>query len=79
MVSFQTKNPNLGIIWGTLEWKMFVYFLVIWYIVQPMGIFYVSAAFDNFWYIFPRFGILYQEKSGNPAFSILNEKTVKYI
>jgi hypothetical protein len=22
---------------------------------------------------------LYQEKSGNPAFSILNEKTVKYI
>jgi hypothetical protein len=23
--------------------------------------------FVVFWYIFPRFGILYQEKSGNPA------------
>jgi hypothetical protein len=22
MASFQTKNPNLGIFWGTLEWKM---------------------------------------------------------
>jgi hypothetical protein len=27
--------------------------------------------FDVFWYIFPRFGTLYQEKSGNPAQRIL--------
>jgi hypothetical protein len=26
--------------------------------------------FMDFWYIFPRFGILYQEKSGNPASQI---------
>jgi hypothetical protein len=24
------------------------------------------------WYIFPRFGVLYQEKSGNPDFGQLN-------
>jgi hypothetical protein len=31
---------------------------------------YILWAFDNFavvWYVFPRFGILYQEKSGNPG------------
>jgi hypothetical protein len=35
-----------------------------------MTIGYIYWAFGNFvviWYIFPRFGILYQEKSGNPA------------
>jgi hypothetical protein len=26
----------------------------------------------SFWYIFPRFGILYQEKSGNPAGSLFS-------
>jgi hypothetical protein len=41
------------------EWKMLVYFMVIWYILWP---------FDNvvvIWYIFHRFGIFWQEKSGN--------------
>jgi hypothetical protein len=33
MVCFQTKNTNLGQFWGALEWKMLVYFLVIWYIL----------------------------------------------
>jgi hypothetical protein len=54
MVSFQTKNPNLGIFWSTLEWKI-LYFLVIWAILRPLGIFYI-CAFGNFvviWYIFP--------------------------
>jgi hypothetical protein len=27
-----------------------------------------------FWYVFPRFGMLYQEKSGNPAFGITKQK-----
>jgi hypothetical protein len=27
MVSFQTKNPNLGIFWETLEWKMLLYIM----------------------------------------------------
>jgi hypothetical protein len=37
------------------------YFTVIWYILWPFG---NSVVI---WYIFPRFGILCQEKSGNPA------------
>jgi hypothetical protein len=31
------------------------YFMAIWYILWP------------FWYIYPRFGRLYQEQSGNPV------------
>jgi hypothetical protein len=30
MVCFQAKNPNLGKFWRALEWKMLVYFTVIW-------------------------------------------------
>jgi hypothetical protein len=40
----------------------------VWNILQPFGIF--NGHFGNFvviWYIFPPFGILCQEKSGNPA------------
>jgi hypothetical protein len=33
MVCFQTKNPNLGLFWRALDWKMFVYILL------PFGIF----------------------------------------
>jgi hypothetical protein len=32
-----------------------VYFMVVWYILW------------SFWHIFPPFGMLYQEKSGNPG------------
>jgi hypothetical protein len=63
MVSFQTKNANLGTFWRTLEWKMLKHILGIWNI---LGIFYVFA-FCNFvviWYIIPCCGILHQ-KSGN--------------
>jgi hypothetical protein len=63
MVCFQTKNPNLGKFWRVLQWKILVYLMVdhlcyfteIGNILWPFGIF------------FPRFGMLYQEKSGNPA------------
>jgi hypothetical protein len=46
---------NAGIFYGHLE-----YFTVIWYILWPFGNVVVI------WYIFPRFGLLCQEKSGNP-------------
>jgi hypothetical protein len=46
---------NTGIFYGHLE-----FFTAIWYILWPFGN--VVAI----WYIFPRFGILCQEKSGNP-------------
>jgi hypothetical protein len=43
-----------GIFYGHL-----VYFMAIWYILWPFGIFY------GYLYIFSRFGMLHQEKSGN--------------
>jgi hypothetical protein len=45
---------NAGIFYGHLE-----YFTAIWYILWPFGNVVVI------WYMFPRFGILCQEKSGN--------------
>jgi hypothetical protein len=60
MVHFQTKNQNLVTFWGTLELKMLEYFTAIWYILCPLGNVVVI------WNIFPRFGILCHEKSGNP-------------
>jgi hypothetical protein len=33
-----------------------------WDVSRPFGIF-----LWQYWYIFPRFGLLYQEKSGNPV------------
>jgi hypothetical protein len=49
---------NIGIFNVPLE-----YFNAIFYILWPFGV------FVSIWNIFPRFGILYQEKSGNPASS----------
>jgi hypothetical protein len=47
---------------------MLVFFIDIWYILQPFGILYGHLAyFVVIWYIFPRFGLFYQEKSGNPG------------
>jgi hypothetical protein len=88
MVCFQTKNHNLGKFWRVLQWKMLVYFMSIWSILCPFGLFYVHLVYFTaiwsilrpleifygrlvysvaIWYIFPRFGILYQKKSGNPG------------
>jgi hypothetical protein len=40
-----------------------VTFLAVWNILQPFGSYCGHLAM---WYIFPRFGIMCQEKSGNP-------------
>jgi hypothetical protein len=58
------QNPNLGKFWRALDWKTlwpcvmfhgrFGYFMIVWYILCSFGRF------------FPGFGIMYQEKSGNP-------------
>jgi hypothetical protein len=63
MVYFQTKNPNLGI-------KRLVYSMAIWNI-HITAIWFILLRFDNLVTICystppPRFGILCQEKSGNP-------------
>jgi hypothetical protein len=39
MVYFQTKNPNLSKFGRALEWKILVYFMVIWSILWPFDIF----------------------------------------
>jgi hypothetical protein len=61
MVSFQTKNPNLGKFWKALDWKMLIYLMAIWNILQTFGIFYGHLVhFVFIWYIFPGFGIMSQ-------------------
>jgi hypothetical protein len=69
MVYFQNKNPNLGKFWRSLEWKRLEYSMVIWNIFRPFGILPIRSFGDLVanWYVFHHFGILCQEKSGNPA------------
>jgi hypothetical protein len=68
MVYFQTKNPNWGKFWRALDWKMLIYFMAFWNILQTFGIFYNSLV--HFVFTFPGFGIMHQEKSGNPALTL---------
>jgi hypothetical protein len=84
MVYFHTKNPDLGKFRRVLQWKMsvnyvyahyiglfydyLVYFVAIWYILWPFGIFCGHLAYLLYVHLvyFSRFGMLDQEKSGNP-------------
>jgi hypothetical protein len=69
MVSFQTKNPNLGKFWMTLDWKMLIYFRAIWNILETFRIFYDHLVqFVFIWCIFSGLGNINREKSGNPGF-----------
>jgi hypothetical protein len=59
---------NFGIFWRALEWEILVNFMAIWNIRQPFDI--PHGHLEHFvaiLYIFFRFGMLYKEKSGNPA------------
>jgi hypothetical protein len=72
MAYFQTKNPDLGKFWRVLQWKMLPFGLFYGYLVYFVAIWYMH--FMAIWCIFPRFGMLYQEKSDNPgstAFKVL--------
>jgi hypothetical protein len=54
--------------WKVLLWKMLVFFRAILSNLRPSGIFYGHLVhFVAIWYIQSRFGMLYREKSGNPA------------
>jgi hypothetical protein len=59
---------DVGLFYGHL-----VYFTTIWYIVRPFGILYDSLVY------FSHFGMLYQEKSGNPVQSLLHKKAVRTV
>jgi hypothetical protein len=68
MVSFRTKNPNLGKFWRALKGKMLIYFRTFWNILRAFGIFYYHLVLFAFiWCICSGFGIMYQEKSGHPG------------
>jgi hypothetical protein len=62
MVYFQTQNTNLGKFWRVLQWKLLVYFMAIWSILWPFGLFYghfglfcgYLVYFSPFWYVAPR-------------------------
>jgi hypothetical protein len=61
---FQTKNTNFGIFGVPWNGKC-------WYILWPFrtyyGFWYILWPFGNLVHAFPYFGILYQDKSGNPV------------
>jgi hypothetical protein len=46
MAYFQIKNPNLDKFWKALEFEMLVYFMVIWNILRPFGM-YMVWPFGN--------------------------------
>jgi hypothetical protein len=53
---------------GSCCGKYLVYFMTIWSTLRPLEIFYGHFVyFVVIWYIFPRFDILDQKKSGNTA------------
>jgi hypothetical protein len=62
------QNINLGI-FCALEWRMLVYFLINGNFLRPFGVLYIFAIviYCGHSVYFPHFGILYQEKPGNPA------------
>jgi hypothetical protein len=67
---FQTKNPNWGKFWSALDWKLLIYFMANWNILLRFGKFYGRLVhFVSIWEHFPVFGIMWQEKSGNPGFN----------
>jgi hypothetical protein len=53
MVPFQTQNPNLGKFWRALDWKMLIYLMAIWNILQTFGIFYDNSILCSFGTFFP--------------------------
>jgi hypothetical protein len=69
MVYFQTQKPNLGKFCRALQWKVMAYSMAIWCVFSRFGIdiFPFGHIFSRFDTCFPGFGMLYQEKSVNPA------------
>jgi hypothetical protein len=69
MVSFQTKNTNLGKFWRARDGKMVIYFRAILNILRIFGIFYDHLVhFVLIWYTyFSGFGIMYPRKIWQPC------------
>jgi hypothetical protein len=69
MVYFHTKNPNLGKLWSAVEWNFLVYLMGSWIILRLFGIVWGHLVY------FYRFGMSYQETSGNPGFANFAQNT----
>jgi hypothetical protein len=68
MAYFQTKHFNFGKFWSVLQSKMLVYFTTYRPILRLFSVFCGHLVyFMGIWYIFPRLGIFYHEKSDNTA------------
>jgi hypothetical protein len=68
MVYFHSDNPDFGILWGALERKALVNFMTIGNILRKFDISYCHWV--SLWSVgifSTRFGLLRQEKSGNPG------------
>jgi hypothetical protein len=69
---FKPRNRNLGKFCRALDWKMLVYFKIIWNILRSFGIFY--GPFCNvvvIWYIyFPSFWYIVSRKIWQPCFRV---------
>jgi hypothetical protein len=58
----------LGKFWEVLRLENVIYFIAIWNSLWTFRIFYDHFVhFVFIWYTFSGFGIMYQEKSGNPG------------
>jgi hypothetical protein len=68
MVYFQTKNPNFGKFLRVWQWKMLLYFMDIWTILQQISMLYGHLVYFMVnWYFCSHFGMQHKEKSGNPG------------
>jgi hypothetical protein len=69
-ICFKTKNHNLGKfgkIWESLGMETVGLFYGHLVFLGLLGIFYgILVYFMVIWYMVPRFGMLYEGKSGNP-------------
>jgi hypothetical protein len=62
MTYFKTKNRNLGIYQTNLQWKMLIGLLY-----SHLEYFVVICYIYGYLVYFSRFGMLFQEESGNPG------------
>jgi hypothetical protein len=73
---FSNQNPSFGTFWKPFERKISISFLLNWNTLWPFDLFHgnlVHTCFGNS-LKYPHFGILCQDKSGNPDLSWMTRK-----
>jgi hypothetical protein len=77
MVYFQTKYPNFGKFWRALEWKMLLYFMIIWNFKLPFGIIFGRLVYLQSFGIF--FPIWFVWSKKNLAITQLKKIAVEHV